>query len=80
MANGYTNRFIRVNLTTKKITIEPIPDVSESFLGGKGLGAYLLTKELKPRIDPLSSENKLIISTGPLQGSNMPICGRYCIL
>ena len=80
MTNGFANRLIRINLATKSISVETTPEVLEKFLGGKGLGAYLLTKELKPRIDPLGSENKIIISTGPLQGSNIPICGRYCIV
>ena len=80
MTNGYNNRLVRVNLSTNQITTEPLPDIIETFLGGKGLGAYFLTKELPPRIDPLSPENKLIILTGPLQGSVVPICGRYTIV
>jgi len=81
MANGYHDRLIRINLSTKKIEVEPLPPkIVESFIGGKGLGAYILTRELKPGIDPLGPENKIIISTGPLQGSVVPICGRYCIV
>ncbi|MHA2246962.1 MAG: aldehyde ferredoxin oxidoreductase family protein [Candidatus Hodarchaeales archaeon] len=80
MTNGYNNRLVRVNLSTNQITTEPLPNIIESFLGGKGLGAYILAKELPPRIDPLGPENKLIIVTGPLQGSVVPICGRYAIV
>ncbi|MFX1283781.1 MAG: aldehyde ferredoxin oxidoreductase family protein [Promethearchaeota archaeon] len=80
MANGYNNRLVRVNLSTNQITIEDLPNIIETFLGGKGLGAYILTRELSPKIDPLGPENKLIIATGPLQGSIVPICGRYSIV
>jgi aldehyde:ferredoxin oxidoreductase len=81
MARGYQNQIIRINLSTKKIEIESLPPrLAETFIGGKGLGAYILTRELKPGIDPLGSENKIVITTGPLQGSVVPICGRYCIV
>lgn len=80
MTNGYNNRLARINLSTNQITIEPLPNIIETFLGGKGLGVYILTRELAPHIDPLGSENKLVIVTGPLQGSNVPICGRYTVV
>ncbi|MFX0123546.1 MAG: aldehyde ferredoxin oxidoreductase family protein, partial [Candidatus Hodarchaeota archaeon] len=80
MTNGYNNRLARINLSTNQITTEPLPNITETFLGGKGLGAYILTRELAAHIDPLGSENKLVIVTGPLQGSNVPICGRYAVI
>ena len=81
MSNGYHDRIIRINLSTKEIDIESLPPrIAESFIGGKGLGAYILTREVKQGIDPLGPENKIIITTGPLQGSVVPICGRYCIV
>ncbi|MFX0051848.1 MAG: aldehyde ferredoxin oxidoreductase family protein [Candidatus Hodarchaeota archaeon] len=80
MRNGYHNRLIRLNLSTKRIEKETLPKIIHTFIGGKGLGAYILTKELPPKIDPLSPNNKIIITTGPLQGSIVPICGRYCIV
>ncbi len=81
MANGYHDRLIRINLSTKKIELESLPPkIVETFIGGKGLGAYILTRELKPGIDPLGPDNKIIVATGPLQGSVVPICGRYCIV
>ncbi len=81
MSNGFYNRLVRINLSTNEIKKEKLPENAvENFMGGKGLGAFILTKELKPGIDPLGSENKIILSTGPLQGSVVPICGRYCIV
>ena len=80
MTNGYNNRLARINLSANQITTEPLPDIKETFLGGKGLGIYILTRELVAHIDPLGPENKLIIVTGPLQGSIVPICGRYTVV
>lgn len=80
MTNGYNNRLARINLSTNQITTEPLPNITETFLGGKGLGIYILTRELTANIDPLGPENKLVIVTGPLQGSIVPICGRYALV
>ncbi|MHA2227071.1 MAG: aldehyde ferredoxin oxidoreductase family protein [Candidatus Hodarchaeales archaeon] len=80
MKNGYNNSLLRINLTEMQITVEELPEITKTFLGGKGLGAYLLTRELLPQIDPLGPENKIFIVTGPLQASVVPICGRYAIV
>jgi len=64
---GFFNRLLRVDLSKRKTTIEPIPEsILRSYLGGKGLGSYLLLKENPPRIDPFSPENRLIFTLGPL--------------
>jgi len=60
-------KILRVNLTEKRIEEEEIPaKVIEKFIGGKGLAAYYLYREVKPGTDPLGPENKLAIFTGPL--------------
>src|SRR5680860_59168 len=41
----------------------------DAFLGGRGLGAYLLYNYLTPGVAPLSPENVLIFTAGPLQGT-----------
>jgi len=77
----YSGQLLRVNLTTGAITTEPIdPKIARKFVGGRGLGTYYLAKEIDPRIDPLSPENKLIFATGPLTGTIAPTGGRYMVL
>ncbi|MBW2122909.1 MAG: aldehyde ferredoxin oxidoreductase family protein [Deltaproteobacteria bacterium] len=62
---GFFNRVLRINAGSGKSTVEEIPDrVFETYLGGKGLGTYLLLKHNPPGIDPLSPENRVIFSTG----------------
>jgi aldehyde:ferredoxin oxidoreductase len=64
---GFFNKILRINLKAKTFKEEAIPDsVYETYLGGKGLGTYLLMNENPPGVDPLSSENKLIFCTGPI--------------
>lgn len=75
---GYCNCVLRVNLSTGSISVEPLPETAlRLLLGGKGLGAYYLYRELKPGIDPLSPDNLLILQTGPLTGTTAPTAGRF---
>jgi len=73
---GYTGRLLRVDLTEGKVSVEKIkPEILEKFLGGVGYGAKLLYDEIPAGIDPLSPENKLIFTTGPLTGTRAPGSG-----
>ena len=50
---GWNGQILWIDLTTKTTRVETIPpEVYESFIGGKGLGAYLLYNSLKPKTDP----------------------------
>ncbi|MGD8565398.1 MAG: aldehyde ferredoxin oxidoreductase family protein [Candidatus Bathyarchaeota archaeon] len=58
-----------INLSTKKITQKIVPKkLRNLYLGGRGIAMYLLYNHLKPRIDPLSSENVFLVSGGLLNG------------
>lgn len=74
-------RILRVNLSKKALNDEFLPKgFIEHFIGGKGF-AWLLAKELKPNVDPLSPENKIIFATGPLTGSGAPgFSGRHVVI
>ena len=54
-------------------------DVMQKYLGGSGLGAYLLYPELSPDLDPLSPEAPLAFLTGPLTGTSGPAVARSVI-
>jgi aldehyde:ferredoxin oxidoreductase len=54
-------------------------ETTAEFLGGRGLGAYLLYGEVPPSVDPLSPENKLIVANGPLIGSLIPGANKVCL-
>jgi aldehyde:ferredoxin oxidoreductase len=73
-------RILRIDLSKKKISSQPLTnEQAELFLGGRGLGAEILFRELQNGIDPLSPENKLIFATGPLTGTGAPTSGRYSV-
>ena len=74
---GYTRKILRVNLTSKTVRVEEIPNAQLlKFIGGAGLAARMLYDELEPGIDPLSHRNKVIFMTGPLAGTIAPTGSR----
>ena len=80
MNNGYSGQILRVNLSTNTCTPEAIdPDTARKFIGGAGYGAHLLFTELRPGIDPLGPENKIIFATSPLTENIVPGGGSVMI-
>jgi len=80
LRGGYVGKILKIDLTNEKIDIirtENYFDVN-LFIGGKGLAAYTLWKELNMGIDPFSENNLLVFATGPLTGTLCPGT-RVCI-
>ncbi len=78
---GWRGKLLRVNLSTGKIIVDPLdPKAARDYIGGRGLGIYLMNQELNPLCDPLSPENMLIMATGPLTGTKAPTGARYMIM
>ena len=76
--NGFMGKILRVNLTDHTLSEEPLPEKeARLFLGGNGLATWYLFNEVKPGVDPLGPENKLIYMTGPLTGTISPSSGRF---
>lgn len=69
---AYTGKLLEVDLTKEEIKeVELDEEILRKFYGGRGLGTYLLWKELGEKwesVDPLGEENLLLILTGPLTG------------
>jgi aldehyde:ferredoxin oxidoreductase len=78
---GWTGRILWIDITDRISRVEELPSkIYEDFIGGKGLGAYLLYRELALGINPLSPSNVLFFMTGPLQGLNAPNVGRWSLV
>ena len=78
---GYHGKIARINLSTGKISVENIDEnFAKKWLGTRGFGIHTLLKEIDPKVDPLSEENKIIYSTGPLTGTAAPTGGRYMVI
>ena len=77
---GFFNQLLRIDLSKKKSSVEPIPEsILRSYLGGKGLGSYLLLKENPPHIDHFSPKNRLIFTLGPLADTPFYGSSRYAV-
>jgi len=78
---AWTKSILRVNLTEGTCTPEPLNmQWANDYLGSRGLASKYLTEEVDPKVDPLSSDNKLIMSTGPLTGTMASTGGRYTVV
>jgi len=67
-----------VNMSNLEVSFEEIPEEWE-ILGGRGLSAEILNREVPPDTDPLGPEAKLVIAGGPLAGTLAPSCGRISV-
>jgi aldehyde:ferredoxin oxidoreductase len=79
--NGFMGKLLRVNLSEKTLTEDPLrSDWARQYLGGAALATRYLLEETRPGIDPLSAENKLIFMTGPLTGTASASASRYSVV
>ncbi|MFH2114513.1 MAG: aldehyde ferredoxin oxidoreductase family protein [Spirochaetota bacterium] len=75
---GFYGRFLFIDVGTRTQQILDTPEaVCATYLGGKGLGIWLLHAYNPPGVDPLSPDNVLIFATGPLTGSPLLGSCRY---
>jgi aldehyde:ferredoxin oxidoreductase len=73
---AYAGKILRVDLTTGKVSTEPLSEeIAKSYIGGMGLGIRLLMDNSKPGTDPFDPDNPLIFATGPLSGTMGPTAG-----
>ena len=78
---SWAGKILRVNLTTGEVKSEPLKmEWARAYLGSRGLATKYLTSEIDPKVDPLSVENKIIWSTGPLTGTMASTGGRYTVV
>jgi aldehyde:ferredoxin oxidoreductase len=74
---GWTGKMLRVDLGMRSTKVEQIDEeILSLFLGGRGLGAYLVYTEVDPDIAPLDPENILAFCAGAMTGIRVPTGGR----
>lgn len=71
-------KILRVDMSTLETRFEDLPE-ELTALGGRGLSARILSKEVPPSTNPLGPEAKLVIAGGPLAGTMAPSCGRISV-
>ncbi|MCX8205251.1 MAG: aldehyde ferredoxin oxidoreductase family protein [Candidatus Nezhaarchaeota archaeon] len=74
---GYAGQLLHIDLT--KVLIKKLPlskEACELFIGGRGRDAKVIFDHVPPEVDPLSVDNVLCLSTGPITGLLGPTTGR----
>jgi aldehyde:ferredoxin oxidoreductase len=67
--HGYANQILVINVKTGIVEARPLdPKERDFFIGGRGLGLYLLHKQITAKTTAYDPENPLIFSPGPLGG------------
>ncbi len=78
--HGWTGNILRINLSQKTFKKETYSeDFALKWVGGRGFAVKILWDELKPGIDPLGPENKLIVALGPIAGIPAPNTGKTVV-
>ena len=54
--------------------------MARKYLGQRGLATKYLSEEIDPKVDPMSPDNKMIMTTGPLTGTCASTAGRYSVV
>src|SRR5437660_4565210 len=78
---GYHGRYLRVDVSSGAADWVPLPeDVLRRFVGGVGLGAYLLHREAPRGVDPLAPEAHLIFCLSPLVGTPLTTSAKFAVV
>ncbi len=79
--HGCHGRYWRFDLSTGRGELVPLPEpVLRRYLGGVGLGAWLLWREAPGGIDPLSPEAPLVFAFSPLVGTPLTTSAKLAVV
>jgi aldehyde:ferredoxin oxidoreductase len=78
---GFHGSYLRIDLTHGSAERVPLDeDVLRRFLGGVGLGTYLMHRESRRRCDPLHPEAPLIFSLSALVGTPLTTSAKFAVV
>jgi aldehyde:ferredoxin oxidoreductase len=78
--SGWSEKVLDIDLNTQTYKTYPLDlEMARMFIGGRGLGARLLWDLVGPEVDPLSPENVLIFTNGPLTGTGYQTSNRFSV-
>lgn len=78
---GYHGAYLRIDLNSPAAErVEIDEGVLRNFLGGSGLGTYLLLREKSASLDPLAPESSICFSFSPLVGSPLTTSAKFAVV
>ena len=80
MTNGFFGKVLWIDLSEESFKEEQIPEeIYRQYLGGYGLAANLIYRNMPARIDPLDPNAILGFFPGLFTGTMAPLTGRYFV-
>ncbi len=65
-------RILKIDLSNRTYEVEEIPKkIIRQYIGGRGLGSYLLYNLVPAAADPLGEDNHIIFTAGPASGTDL---------
>ena len=82
MKGGYCGQMLEVDLTSETIVKSALPPepILRTYIGGAGLGLYLLAQRLRPGMQLPDADVPVIVATGPLTGTRAPSASDWVIV
>ena len=82
MTGGYMGKLLRVDLTAGKVKTTPLPEDAElrKYVGGIGLGMWILMNEAPAGVKATDPKAPLIMMNGPLAGTAAPSSSNLAII
>jgi aldehyde:ferredoxin oxidoreductase len=82
MKGGYCGTILEVDLTTGTIIKASLPpeDILRKYIGGAGLGLYMLAQRIRPGMELTDPDAPMILMTGPLTGTKAPSSSDWTIV
>jgi aldehyde:ferredoxin oxidoreductase len=78
---GVHGRYLRFDLSSGEAAIVPIEErVLRRFLGGVGLGTWILAREAPPGVDPLAPEAPIVFAFSPLVGTPLTTSAKFAVV
>lgn len=78
--NGWAGKILDIDLSSGAVKTYPLDEkMARQYVGGRGLGARILWDEVGPEVDPLSPENVLIFTVGPLTATGYQTSNRFSV-
>lgn len=75
----WAGQVLRVDLTSRHLTVHPTSDWAEDAFGGRGIGQWTLFREVEPGLDAYDPSNLICFGAGPLVGTLAPAACRLSV-
>jgi len=80
-AGGYFGRALVVDVTSGTSQVLPLPgDILRAYIGGAGLGAWLLYRLGRPGTDPLGPQAPLTFVFSPMVGTPLTTSAKFAVV